>query len=109
MKSIILLTIILVVLHAEVIPFDNAAVDKIFQQKQPALFLFVGDENTEASAIEAFNAYDSTNPSIILTLSTSTDGNGLFERLAEYLGVDINSTPQIIYLNSESLKYKFGS
>ncbi len=43
MKCVLLLTAILVVLHAEVIPFDNSAVEKIFQQRQPALFLFIGD------------------------------------------------------------------
>jgi hypothetical protein len=45
MKLIVLIAIILALLHAEVIPFDNSAIEKIFQQKKSALFLFLGDEN----------------------------------------------------------------
>lgn len=58
MKLIVVIAILLAVLHAEVIPFDNTAIDKIFQQKKSALFLFLGDETAEASAHEAFKAYD---------------------------------------------------
>jgi diacylglycerol kinase len=43
MKLVLILTAILVVLHAEVIPFDNSAVEKVFEKRQPALFLFIGD------------------------------------------------------------------
>jgi hypothetical protein len=43
MKLILIITILLVASLAEVIPFDNSAVEKIFQQKNAALFLFVGD------------------------------------------------------------------
>lgn len=35
--------LVLVLCSAAVVPFDNAAVDKIFQQKNPALFLFLND------------------------------------------------------------------
>lgn len=52
------IALLLVVLQAEVIPFDNGAIDKIFQQKKSAVFLFVGDEAAEASAREAFVAFD---------------------------------------------------
>lgn len=51
MKALLILVVILVVLHAEVIPFDNSAVEKIFEKRQPALFLFVGDEAGEAAAL----------------------------------------------------------
>lgn len=105
MKLILFLAVVLV-LHAEVIPFDSSAVEKIFQQKQAALFLFVGDENSEVAAIDALNAYDATNPSIVLSLSSKNDGHGLFERLAEYLGVNLENTPQVLYFSSEAQKYK---
>ena len=48
------LTIFLLVLalgSAAVIPFDNAAVDQIFQQKNAALFLFLSDQEAGASAL----------------------------------------------------------
>ncbi len=52
------IALLLVVLQAEIIPFDNGAIDKIFQQKKSAVFLFLGDESAEASAHAAFKAYD---------------------------------------------------
>lgn len=58
MKLMLAIALLLVVLQAEVIPFDNGAIDKIFQQKKPAVFLFIGDEAEEASAREAFTTYD---------------------------------------------------
>lgn len=48
---------VLIFASAAVIPFDNAAVDKIFQQKNAALFLFLNDEATATTALEAFTAY----------------------------------------------------
>lgn len=42
MKLIILLAV-LALLHAEIIPFDNSAIETIFQQKKSALFLFLAD------------------------------------------------------------------
>ena len=88
MKLILSLALLLVILNAEVIPFDNSAIDKIFQQKKSAVFLFLGDETAEAAALDAFKAFDETTPEVILALSTKNDGHGLFDRLAEYLGVN---------------------
>lgn len=73
-----LFALLLFLCSAAVIPFDNAAVDKIFQQKNPALFLFLSDEAAAASALEAFSAYSQANPSLILSLSTRNDGFGYF-------------------------------
>jgi protein disulfide isomerase len=42
-----------------------------------------------------------------VAVSTKNDGHGLYERLAEYLGVDISSTPRVLYLNDKSLKFRF--
>lgn len=56
MRLITFLTV-LILSSAAVIPFDNAAVDKIFQQKNAALFLFLNDEAAGASALEAFTVY----------------------------------------------------
>jgi hypothetical protein len=107
MRPLILLAAILVVLHAEVIPFDNSAVEKIFEKHQSALFLFIADEAVEAAALQTFRSYDLTNPSVILSVSTKNDGNGLYERLGEYLGVNNEPTPSVLYLSSETKKYKY--
>jgi hypothetical protein len=58
MKSSLIIAVLFVISYTAVIPFDNEAVDKIFNQKNDALFLFVGDEEGEKSALEAFQAYD---------------------------------------------------
>ncbi len=50
MKLMLVIALLLVVLQAEIIPFDNSAIEKIFQQKKAALFLFIGDESTELLA-----------------------------------------------------------
>ena len=42
--KLIILSIVVLLVSAEVVPFDNAAIEKIFQQKSSALFLFIGDE-----------------------------------------------------------------
>jgi hypothetical protein len=41
--KLLVLALVLVALNASVIPFDNTAIEKIFQEKKSALFLFIGD------------------------------------------------------------------
>jgi hypothetical protein len=90
MKTSLLLALLLVATVTEVIPFNNDAIEKVFKESADALFLFVGDEEAQADAIQQFNEYDATNPGFITAISTKNDGHGLFERLAEYLGVDVS-------------------
>lgn len=84
--------------NAQVIPFDNAAIEKIFQQKKSALFLFASDNDASSSAKSAFTALDEAGTNVVLTVSEPNDGHGLFERLAEYVGVDTQETPRVLYL-----------
>lgn len=44
---------------------------------------------------------------MILALSDKNDGHGLFDRLAEYLGVDVSNVPAVLYLGSGSEKYLY--
>lgn len=105
--KLIVLVALLALLQAEIIPFDNSAIDTIFQQKKSALFLFVGDESAEADALNAFRTFDETAPEVVLTLSSKNDGHGLFDRLAEYVGVDTEQTPAVLLLKDGSEKYQF--
>jgi len=57
--------------------------------------------------LEAFKTYDSTNPEIILSVSSKEDGHGLFDRLAEFLGVDTNATPQVLLFNEKAEKFRY--
>lgn len=44
MYKILLATLcVLAIVQAEVIPFDNSAIEKIFQEKKAALFLFTNN------------------------------------------------------------------
>ncbi len=46
-KTLIVALILVLYVNAEILPFDNSAVEKIFQNKKPALFLFTnGNEES---------------------------------------------------------------
>ena len=107
MKVTLIVSLLLVAAFSEVIPFNNDAIEKVFKETADALFLFVGDEEAEVSALEAFKEYDTTSPGFHLILSSKNDGHGLYERLAEYLGVDISETPKVLFLSSKGAKYRF--
>lgn len=102
-----LLAVLLIVVSSEVIPFDNSAIEKIFQNKKSALFLFASDNDASTAAEEAFKALDEAGLDVVLTVSKPNDGHGLFERLAEYVGVDTSSTPKFLYLGEKQDKYVF--
>lgn len=102
-----ILAVILLVVNCEVIPFDNGAIEKIFQNKKSALILFASDNEESTAAEEAFKALDETGVDVVLTVSKPNDGHGLYERLAEYVGVDTSSTPQVLYLGEKQDKYIF--
>lgn len=44
---------------------------------------------------------------MLLTVSDSNDGYGLFEKFAEYLGIEPQNTPTVVYLGAKNDKYKF--
>ena len=57
---------------SEVIPFNNDAIEKVFQQKNPALFLFTKDNEESKAAKEALNQLAEDAPEgVILTNSDS--------------------------------------
>lgn len=44
---------------------------------------------------------------MLLTLSDKEDGHGLFDRLAEYLGVNLDKVPTVLYFGENAGKYLF--
>jgi protein disulfide isomerase len=90
-----------------VIPFDNSAIEKIFQKdkKLPVLFLFMSDNAESLSAKEAFKELDESGTDLILTFSDPNDGLGLYDRLTEYVGVDGKTTPKVLLLNDKQQKF----
>ena len=108
MSKLLLVTLcVLATIHAEVIPFDNSAIEKIFQEKKAAVFLFTSSNEASTAAKAAFTEYDEAGSNVILTNSDSEDGNGLFDRLGEYLGVNTKETPQVLYMGEKNDKYNF--
>lgn len=57
-KSLIAILVLALVASAEVIPFDNTAIEKIFQQKSPALLLFTSANEESKAARAEYDAYD---------------------------------------------------
>ena len=107
MKGTLLVALLLTVALAEVIPFNNDAIEKVFKESNDALFIFIGDEEAEAGSLEAFKQFDDTNPGFVLCVSSKNDGHGLYERLGEYLGVDLTVTPKVLFLSSKAAKYRY--
>lgn len=105
MKWFVLAALLALLVVSEVIPFNNDAIEKIFKESNDALFLFIGDEEAQAASLQTFKDYDATNPGLIVSISSKNDGHGLFDRLAEYLGVDTSVTPQVLYLNAKQAKF----
>ena len=104
-QTLVAILTFLLVVNSEVIPFDNNAIEKIFQQKNPALFLFTSSNDASTAAKAAFTELDESAPNVILTLSDADDGHGLFERLAEYVGVDTKNVPTVLYMGDKNDKY----
>jgi hypothetical protein len=78
MKLYLIAALLITLLSAAVIPFDNDAIEKVFQQSNDALFLFQADEEAESAALEALRAYEATNPGFVVSVSSKNDGHGFF-------------------------------
>lgn len=107
-KTLLLLALMTLYINSAILPFDKSAIEQIFQNKNPALFLFTNGNDQSSSAQYAFNAFAETNPEgLILTQSDKNDGHGFFDRLAEYLGVNPADVPTVLYLGSKNDKYLY--
>ena len=64
--------------------------------------LFASDNEESTNAKEALKALDEAGvDDVVLSVSSARDGHGLFDRLAEYVGVDTSSTPKFLYLGEK--------
>jgi hypothetical protein len=54
MSKLFFIAALLILATAEIIPFDNSAIEKIFQNNSPAVFLFLSDNEESVSAKAAF-------------------------------------------------------
>lgn len=67
--------------------------------------MFTSSNDASTAAKAAFTEFDESAPNVILTHSDADDGHGLFERLAEYVGVDTKNVPAILYMGDKNDKY----
>jgi hypothetical protein len=106
MKQLLLLGIVMAIISAEVISFDKGVIDKVFKDKQTTVFLFTTTGKESDDALAAFNQLDETHPEgVLLVHSSSEDGHGLYNRLAEYIGIDLATVPTVVFLGAGGDKY----
>lgn len=88
--------------------FEQKDAQRIFGEGKNALFLIAGNNEASTAAEEAFRAAAPELKSK-LTLSIAKLGQGLGDRLADYIGVKAEDTPavRIVLPNQDMKKFKF--
>lgn len=95
-----------------VMPFNDRAIQKVFQQGNPTLFLFANGNDQSNAAETAFAQAASENKGrLVFSISKPDDGFGHYQRLADYVGANTAQAPTLMLVHSshEVLKYKFPS
>jgi protein disulfide-isomerase A1 len=106
MRLLLLFAVVLALVSSEIISFNQNAIDKIFKDKQTTLFLFTTTGKESEDALATFTQLDETHPEgILLAHSSSEDGHGLYNRLAEFIGVDLTTVPTVVFLGNDGDKY----
>lgn len=93
-----------------VMPFNDRAIQKVFQQGNPTLFLFSNGNEASVAAEAAFAQSAAENKGkIVFAISKPDDGFGHYQRLADYIGANTAQAPalMLVHSSSEVLKYQF--
>jgi len=87
--------------------FNDQAVERIFGEELPGLYLFTSDNTESAAALETFRSVGADLKSQII-LSYAEFGTPIGEALAEYVGITAEECPtfRIVVPNPE-VKYRF--
>ena len=92
----ILMAVLLISVNTELVEFGEKAVNEIFKEKRNSFILFTSSENTEAK--EKFSqsaAEDIVNVYTIVDKDSSADH---FKRFSEYLGIEVEPAPSLVYM-----------
>ncbi|EGR32155.1 prolyl 4- beta polypeptide, putative, partial [Ichthyophthirius multifiliis] len=95
------------------LPFNNKAIEKIFEKHEPAIIIFIADNDDSKQAEQLFGQLAQKQKKEIQFIITKfDDGQGYYDRLAEYLGVDNTKNPSLMIVqgnksNEELARYKF--
>ena len=84
---------------------DNAPKFLDSENERVILISTVGEESDNAKAV--LNELDSQNSGILLSISDTEDKEGLADRLAEYLGVSIESAPHLFFYDTNNNKFLY--
>ncbi|EGR30442.1 prolyl 4- beta subunit precursor, putative [Ichthyophthirius multifiliis] len=98
--------------YPTLLPFNDKAIQKVFQQANPTIFLFCNENEASQQAEQAFSlASKAFKGKLIFSISKVNDGFGHYQRLADYVGVNTANAPQVMLIHAEQgmLKYKFES
>jgi len=90
--------------------FDDRAIEKVFQQGKPTLFLFSDEAEASRQAEKAFaEVAHLKKGKLLFSTSKANDGSGHFQKLADYLGVNTQKLPAMMLINAgdEMAKYKY--
>lgn len=93
---------------SSVLTFGETAVNSIFKDKSDALILFIdnGEQSQKAfAAIEDFSAEG--HPEFIITFLNKETNQDHFTRFSQYIGANVETLPQLIYMAAASKKFKF--
>jgi len=91
-----------------VMPFNDAAIKKVFQQSNPTVFLFSNDNEASVAAEAAFaQAAKDNKGKIIFSISKPNDGFGHYQRLAEYVGANTANAPVVMLVHASGEVLKF--
>jgi len=91
-------------------PFNDRAIEKIFQQGNPTVFLFSNNNEPSDVAEKVFEEVAHAKKGVILfSVSKPNDGFGHYQKLADYVGANTAKAPAIMLVEtgSELFKYRF--
>ena len=98
---------------ATVMEFDDRAIEKVFQQGNPTLFLFHTDTEESKTARTNFDAAAKQlkGGKVIFAVSRPDDGHGHWQRLADYVGINTAKVPAaiLVHVSGEVDKYQYSA
>lgn len=96
---------------ATVMEFDDRAIEKVFQQGNPTIFLFADETEESLTARKTFevSAKAHKGGKVLFSISRPNDGHGHFQRLADYVGANTKKVPCIMLVEAkgEVTKYRY--
>lgn len=101
---ILLLAVLAVATSSDVVPFGEGAVNTIFKEKKDAVILFFNGDGQEVQDAFASAANADSSDKLYTVVDNSANADH-FKRFSEYLGVDVTSTPVVVFLREIKNKY----